>query len=77
MKIRVMGTREECEQARRYYSQFLNSDMVSHCSISRLYENRNSLNQYRIYIDISSKFDFMNTTSTVAAKALAKLGGKQ
>lgn len=75
MKIRIMGTREECEQAQRYYSQFLNSDMVNHCSISRLYPNRNSVNQYRIYIDISSKFDFMNTTTTAVAKALANLGG--
>ena len=69
MKIRIMGTQEECEQARRYYSQFLNSDIVSHCSISRLYPNRNSVNQYRMYIDISSNFDFMNTSSANSAKA--------
>lgn len=75
MKIRIMGTREECEQARRYYSQFLNSDMVSYCSISNLYPNRNSINQYRLYVDVSSNNDFMNTTTTAVVKALAKLGG--
>ena len=75
MKIRIMGTQEECEQARRYYSQFLNSDMVNHCSISKLYPNRNSVNQYRIYVDVDSKYDFMNTGITAVFKALAKLGG--
>ena len=75
MKIRIMGTQEECEQARHYYSQFLNSDMVNHCSISKLYPNRNSYNQYRLYVDVTSSCDFMNTATTAVVKALAKLGG--
>ncbi len=53
MKIRVTGTKQECEQAQQYYSKFgTNKEMVRSCSISILYPNRNSVNQYRVYIDI-------------------------
>ena len=76
MKIRIMGTREECEQARLYYSQFLNNKAVSSCSVSRLYSNRNSTNQYRIYIEVSCEFDLFNVTTTDYVKLLAKLGGR-
>lgn len=52
MKIRVMGTKEECEQAQRYYLSLGNTDGVKSVSISELYPNRNSFNIFRVYIDV-------------------------
>ena len=52
MKIRVMGTKEECEQARRYYSALSGDENVKSVSISDLYPNRNSFNIFRVYIDV-------------------------
>ena len=48
MKIRVMGTKEECEQARRYYSALSGDENVKSVSISELYPNRNSFNIFRV-----------------------------
>lgn len=52
MKIRVMGTKAECEQAQRFYNVFGQSENVLSCSVSALYPNRGSVNQYRVYVDI-------------------------
>ncbi len=54
MKIRVMGTKEECELAQEYYKEFVqNNDCVQSYSISDLYANRGNSNLYRVYIDIN------------------------
>lgn len=55
MKIRVMGTREECEQARRFYSHLADGENTEFASVSGLYPNRGSTNQYRVYIEIVCK----------------------
>lgn len=55
MKIRVWGTREECEQAQCFYKQFSNNKNVKSCTVSSLYANRNSVNQYRVYVEIEYK----------------------
>lgn len=53
MKIRITGTKQECEQAQDYYGNFgRNNELVKSCTASNLYPNRNSINQYRVYIDI-------------------------
>lgn len=55
MKIRVMGTKAECEQAQAFYRQFGNGKNISYCSISGLYPNRGSVNQFRVYVEIICK----------------------
>lgn len=55
MKIRVMGTKVECEQAQRFYESFGRGENVNYCSVSRLYPNRGSINQYRVYVEIVCK----------------------
>lgn len=55
MKIRVMGTREECEQAQRFYESLGSWDNVLYSSVSGLYPNRGSNNQYRVYVEIVCK----------------------
>ncbi len=54
MKIRVMGTKEECILAQEYYKEFVNNNAcVKYYSISELYANRGNSNLYRVYIDIN------------------------
>ncbi|MDE7107176.1 MAG: hypothetical protein K2O39_02515 [Clostridiales bacterium] len=60
MKIRVMGTREECEQAQRFYTQLSKGDNVLSSSVSELYPNRGSTNQFRVYIEIVCKSEKMD-----------------
>ena len=55
MKIRVMGTKAECEQAQRFYETFGKGENVNYCSVSGLYPNRGSVNQYRVYVEIVCK----------------------
>lgn len=55
MKIRVMGTREECEQAQRFYRILAKGENVISSSVSGLYPNRGSTNQYRVYVEIVCK----------------------
>ncbi len=55
MKIRVMGTKAECEQAQRFYETFGRGGNVNYCSVSELYPNRGSINQYRVYVEIVCK----------------------
>lgn len=51
MKIRIMGTKDECLIAMEYYRSLFDNKSVRAVSISDLYPNRNS-NLYRLYIDI-------------------------
>lgn len=52
MKVRVMGTKAECEQAKRFYEAFGRGENVVYYSVSGLYPNRGSNNQYRVYVEI-------------------------
>lgn len=60
MKIRIMGTQNECLQAKKYYEELAQSGAVSYCSVSGLYANRGSTNVYRIYIDIGKMIENVN-----------------
>lgn len=50
-----MGTKVECEQAQRFYGEYGQGDNVEYCTISGLYANRGSVNQYRVYIEVVCK----------------------
>ena len=51
MKVRFMGTREECEFVVKYFKEFASKTFFKSLSISNLYANRNSLDMYRVYIE--------------------------
>ena len=55
MKIRVMGTSEECAAAQQFYWELAHTADVKSCTVSKPCPNRGSLNQYRVYIDIEYK----------------------
>ncbi len=71
MKIRVMGTKAECELAQEYYREFVkNNACVKSYSISELYANRGDSNLYRVYIDIDYKFISEPVESKISFKLI-------
>ena len=57
MKIRIMGTKEECMYSQEFFRRLGMSGNVKCCSVSGLYANRGSVEYYRVYIEIESKTD--------------------
>lgn len=53
MKIRIIGTSEECAAAREYYSGLEKQENVQSVSISRLFPCRDSNALYRLYVEIN------------------------
>ncbi len=66
MKIRIMGTQEECNIAKSYYQTLSNDENVKNISISNLYPNRGSSNQYRLYVEIDYYETMVSTTKAIA-----------
>lgn len=52
MKIRIMGTKDECELARKYYRELEKDANVKSVAVSDLYANRGSSTVFRVYVDI-------------------------
>ena len=53
MKIRIMGTKAECELAKKYYQDLERNDENVRCmTISDLYPNRGSTTVFRLYVDV-------------------------
>lgn len=52
MKIRVMGTKDECELARKYYRELEKDANVKKVVVSDPYANRGSSTVFRVYVDI-------------------------
>lgn len=55
MKLRVMGTLDECKLAKAYYGMLERQDNVKYVSVSELYPNRGSNKLYRVYIEVVYK----------------------
>ncbi len=68
MKIRVMGTREECNQAVSYYKALANDSNVKNVSISNLYPNRGSSNQFRLYVEIDYQEEILTANKLIDCK---------
>lgn len=66
MKLRVMGTRSECEVAQGYYLALAKDSNVKSVSVSELYPNRNSVNLFRVYIEVEYYSDILETASAAA-----------
>lgn len=52
MEIRVIGRKEECEVAKRYYDSLRDHPQTKSVSISKFYPCRGSAELFRIYIEI-------------------------
>ena len=52
MEIRVIGRKEECETAKRYYNGLREHPQTKSVSVSKFYPNRGSAELFRIYIKI-------------------------
>ena len=55
MKLRVMGTEDECKLAQKYYGALEQQDNVKYVEVSRLYPNRGSNTLFRVYIEVVYK----------------------
>ena len=55
MKIRVMGTENECCVARVYYEALEREPNVKFVQVSRLYPNRGSNTLFRLYVEVEYK----------------------
>lgn len=55
MKLRVIGTAEECRLAQAYYRALEEQNNVKYVSVSDLYQNRGSRTLYRVYIEVCYK----------------------
>lgn len=55
MKIRVMGTENECCVARAYYEALEQEPNVKFVQVSRLYPNRGSQKLFRLYVEVEYK----------------------
>lgn len=53
MKIRVMGTMDECKQAQDFYRKLGSQSNVKYCTVSTPYQNRGGVGLYRVYVDIA------------------------
>lgn len=63
MKIRVMGTRSECEVAQGYYSALEKDSNVKFVVVSELYPCRGSTTLFRVYIEVEYYSDILETAS--------------
>lgn len=55
MEIRVIGTKEECETLRKNYLIIEKAENVESVTVSKLYPCRNSLDNFRLYINVKYK----------------------
>ena len=68
MKIRIMGTKSECEAAREYYAELEKESGVKSVSISENYPNRGSNTIFRVYVDVEY-YDAASAGSFAGTKA--------
>lgn len=63
MKIRIMGTRSECEVAQGYYSALEKEVNVKRVTVSGLYPNRGSTMEFRVYVEVEYHSDILETAT--------------
>lgn len=66
MKIRVMGSKDECNVAAAYYRELEKDPNVKLVQVSNLYANRGSSTAFRLYVEV----EYYTTTETVNARQL-------
>lgn len=52
MKIRITGTKPECQIASDYYNSLRGQPNIKYVCVSGFYPNRGSSELYRVYIEI-------------------------
>ena len=66
MKIRVMGTLDECNVATAYYRELEKDSNVKYVQVSSPYVNRGSSTLYRIYVEIEYHSIILETATARA-----------
>ena len=76
MKIRVMGTKEECLAAMGYYRDLEKDSNVKFVQVSELYSNRGSSTLFRIYIEVEyycTIIETVNARQSLPSKSCRKV----
>lgn len=72
MKIRIMGTKDECELARKYYRELEKDANVKKVVVSDPYANRGSSTEFRVYVDIEYRESALSQKIIGGAVALTE-----
>ena len=68
MKIRVMGTENECRVARTYYENLEREPNVKFVQVSKLYPNRGSNTLFRVYVEVEYKSEALESLPGLVRK---------
>lgn len=68
MKIRVMGTENECRVARTYYENLEREPNVKFVQVSKLYPNRGSNTLFRVYVEVEYKNEVLENLPGLVRK---------
>ena len=68
MKIRVMGTENECRVARTYYENLEREPNVKFVQVSKLYPNRGSNTLVRVYVEVEYKSEALESLPGLVRK---------
>lgn len=63
MKIRIMGTKDECLVATAYYQGLEKDPNVQRVEVSKPYANRGSDTTFRIYVEVEYKDVILETVN--------------
>lgn len=77
MKLRVIGTKEECALAREYYNSLRGQENVKYVCVSGFYACRGSADLFRIYIEVAYFDTVVPMSGYSAARALSAPGGAE
>lgn len=75
MKIRVMGTKNECLAAMGYYRELEKDSNVKCVQISMLYPNRGSNTVFRLYVEVeyyNEIIETVNAQERMPSRAITK-----
>lgn len=75
MKIRVMGTKNECLAAMGYYRELEKDSNVKCVQISMLYPNRGSNTVFRLYVEVeyyNEIIETVNAQEPMPSRAITK-----
>lgn len=66
MKIRITGTRDECDVAAAYYRKLETDPNVRWLQVSKPYANRGSTTLFRIYVEVEYESIILETATAAA-----------
>ena len=73
MKLRVIGTKDECALAQEYYNSLRGKENVKYVCVSGFYSCRGSADLFRVYIEVA----YFDTVEQQTKSLLSGRGGRK